>query len=310
MPTRRKRERSKEKSKAMPFPLPKSNDELEERLEAQISEKTRLFNNARNRGAAAILPLAGVIGGALAFFNDKHLSELEVNSIYLMVGIMGPMFFAGPIVLFKNDYLRALLRKSPDWIIESIWGPYTMICGLAFLIFLLLMIRSGLLDILTIVDAWFVLLVSAQMFGSALRAYVKKKSREDTQSFKKEMGVILDSKWKRLAYSGAIAIVMFVLPAIALTIEPHSITTWQGSLILVCFAPIFVWLYFSVHLHQLYFIQTDELEQVAENVKNEGAKTFDKNVLAFANILRYGQAKKHRPRHSQRHQSRIKKSQS
>jgi len=283
---RRKREKDRR------IPLPSNNAELKERLNKEILERTKSYDKVTKTAKAAGGSLFATLMTALAFLGTTSLSHSEVNAIWFLVGISGPMSFAFPIIVFKVDYLRARMKKSPDWLIELLWGPYMAICGIAFLFFALALVFSTLIDWFTISEIVWILLVSGLSFAMAIRARRRRNRRDDTQMIKKGIEQVLDSKMGRIAYGVVIGATIYILPVSALLLQPVAITLLRGSLILALFAPLLVWAMLSFLAHQLYFIHIEHLRTLAEKVEADGEKCFDTNQLAFSNILRYGNLSK------------------
>lgn len=276
-------------------------------MKTEVAEKRASLDKVTKSAKKAAAPMVSALLLALAFFATRSLNQSEISTIWFLVGVTGPMSFAFPIVVFKTDFLKAVLRKSPDWIVESLWGTYMTVCGIAFLFFAFAMVWSNLRDLFTVIDTIFILLLSAFSFGMAIRAVIRRRGREDAKLAKKEMGAILDSSMKRTAYGGAILIAVFVLPVCALLFQPLTASSLQGSVISVSLAPLLVWAVLRFLVYQMYFIHTDQLEMLAERVDADGPQRFDKNVLDFANITRYGRLNKRHIKQSRHSRSRGKK---
>jgi multisubunit Na+/H+ antiporter MnhG subunit len=275
-------------------------------LEKEIDEKKKSLQMKTRSLKTIAVALFTATGAALTFLATVPLDRTEMEVVWLMIGITGPMSFAFPIVAFKNDYLRARMRKSPDWLVESVWGAYMTVCGLAFLLFAFSILQSQSLDVFTLTDILFILLISLVSAQMALRAISRRKRHEDFQSMKKEAKRLLDSKMNRVAYSAVIGAIVYVLPVVSLLLHPITLASLRGAIFFIPFAPLAVIAIVTFFVHQQLFIYVDQAERLKENVDREGAKCFNKNELAFNNLLRSGRTKGYHIRHSKARRDRAK----
>lgn len=291
------RKKARRKSKNEPGPIPKNNEELLVRLKEERLEKKESLDRTTKGKMKALIALAGVFMAMLAFFESYTPSSSEFSTIVFFVGVIGPMVFAFPVVALRSEYLKAMISKTPDWLLEAVWSTYVVYCGVAFLLFAVAVLWSGLpeglglLSLFIVVDLLFIILISVVGFYLATRAIIRKKAREDSRSAKEDTQKMLENRSQRLAYSLSVGVIVYVLPAIALAAQPMTILSLRASVILCSFSPLFLWMLMSFLSHQEYYICVSELEKVIKRVESDGPKSFDKNVLAFSNILRYGRSK-------------------
>jgi hypothetical protein len=278
--------------KKQTIPLPESNVELINRLEETTLQRKMAASKAISSSLImAILSALSALGGIIFYANQNYVSQHDINAIFLSIGIFSTMIFAFPVFYLKTDYLKVILKKTPTWVLDSLWGSYMASCGIIFLTIFILFIISGMIDPANFYDVIVTGGLMIYSFRMAIRSLKNKERKKDVVKSKKAMASLLRSKRGGLLGRIIIGVLLYAFPLSSIFLLGHGITSFSlyASLIITIVAGLALIALLRFQVRQILVVQIDDLEKVMEKVKSADAiKYFEKNLASYDKIIRLG----------------------